>query len=126
MNTDHCLVEREGHVLTVTLNRPEAKNALSSGMLLGMYKAWRMLDEDDDLRVAIAHQCARDVGPSKRFLGVALSGTDFRETANRHNSAAIMRIASPQAHRPAEGAASAQGHSGVRATVECVPGVSLA
>ena len=53
MNTDHCLLEREGHVLVVTLNRPEAKNALSSGMLAGMYRAWRMLDEDPELRVAI-------------------------------------------------------------------------
>ncbi len=53
MNRDHCLVEREGHVLIVTLNRPEAKNALSSGMLAGMYRAWRQLDEDPGLRVAI-------------------------------------------------------------------------
>jgi enoyl-CoA hydratase len=53
MNTDHCLLEREGHVLVVTLNRPEAKNALSSGMLAGMYRAWRMLDADPELRVAI-------------------------------------------------------------------------
>jgi enoyl-CoA hydratase len=53
MDTRHCLVEREGHVLIVTLNRPEAKNALSPGMLLGMYRAWRELDEDPDLRVAI-------------------------------------------------------------------------
>jgi len=53
MNTDHCLVERDGHVLTITLNRPEAKNALSPGMLAGMYRAWRMLDEDSELRVAI-------------------------------------------------------------------------
>ena len=53
MNPDHCLVEREGHMLTVTLNRPEAKNALSGGMLAGMYRAWRMLDEDPELRVAI-------------------------------------------------------------------------
>ena len=53
MNPEHCLVEREGHVLTVTLNRPEAKNALSAGMLAGMYRAWRLLDEDDELRVAI-------------------------------------------------------------------------
>lgn len=53
MNRDHCLLEREGHVLVVTLNRPEAKNALSSGMLAGMYRAWRMLDEDPELRVAI-------------------------------------------------------------------------
>lgn len=53
MNRDHCLLERDGHILTITLNRPEAKNALSSGMLAGMYKGWRMLDEDPQLRVAI-------------------------------------------------------------------------
>jgi enoyl-CoA hydratase len=53
MNTEHCLVEREGQILIVTLNRPEAKNALSPGMLLGMYEAWRLLDRDDDLRAAI-------------------------------------------------------------------------
>ncbi len=53
MNLEHCLIEREGHVLTVTLNRPEAKNALSAGMLAGMYRAWRQLDEDPELRVAI-------------------------------------------------------------------------
>jgi len=53
MNPDHCLLEREGHVLVVTLNRPEAKNELSSGMLAGMYRAWRLLDADPELRVAI-------------------------------------------------------------------------
>jgi enoyl-CoA hydratase len=35
MNPEHCLLEREGHTLVVTLNRPEAKNALSGGMLAG-------------------------------------------------------------------------------------------
>ncbi|MDH3426081.1 MAG: crotonase/enoyl-CoA hydratase family protein [Acidimicrobiia bacterium] len=53
MNPEHCLIDREGHVLVVTLNRPEAKNALSSGMLAGMYRAWRMLDQDPELRVGI-------------------------------------------------------------------------
>jgi enoyl-CoA hydratase len=53
MNSEHCLVERDGHVLIVTLNRPEAKNALSGGMLVGMYRAWRLLDDDSELRVAI-------------------------------------------------------------------------
>jgi enoyl-CoA hydratase len=53
MNTDHCLLERDGHVLVITLNRPEAKNALSPGMLAGMYRGWRMLDEDPDIRVAV-------------------------------------------------------------------------
>ena len=29
MNPEHCLIERDGHVLIVTLNRPEAKHALN-------------------------------------------------------------------------------------------------
>jgi enoyl-CoA hydratase len=53
ISTKNCTVEQEGHVLIVTLNRPEAKNAFSPEMLLGMYKAWRRLDEDDDLHCAI-------------------------------------------------------------------------
>jgi enoyl-CoA hydratase len=53
MNRDHCLVERQDHILVVTLNRPEAKNALSPGMLAGMYRAWRLLDDDPALRVAV-------------------------------------------------------------------------
>lgn len=48
MNRDHCLIEREGHVLIVTLNCPESKNAVSAGMLAGMYRAWRMLDDDPE------------------------------------------------------------------------------
>ncbi len=53
ISTKNCIVEQDGHVLIVTLNRPEAKNAFSPEMLLGMYKAWRLLDEDDDLYCAI-------------------------------------------------------------------------
>jgi len=53
ISTKNCIVEKDGHVLIVTLNRPEAKNAFSPEMLLGMYKAWRRLEEDDDLYCAI-------------------------------------------------------------------------
>lgn len=53
ITTKNCTVEKDGHVLIVTLNRPEAKNALTPSMLVGMYKAWRLLDEDDDLYCAV-------------------------------------------------------------------------
>mgnify|MGYP001590727776 FL=1 len=53
ISTKNCIVEREGNVLIVTLNRPEAKNAFSPEMLLGMYKAWRLLEEDNELYCAI-------------------------------------------------------------------------
>ncbi|MBT4521767.1 MAG: crotonase/enoyl-CoA hydratase family protein [Halieaceae bacterium] len=53
ISTSNCTIEQEGSVLIVTLNRPEAKNAFSPEMLLGMYRAWRLLDEDDSLMCAI-------------------------------------------------------------------------
>ena len=53
ISTKNCIVEQDGNVLIVTLNRPEAKNAFSPEMLLGMYKAWRLLDDDDSLYCAI-------------------------------------------------------------------------
>ena len=53
MSNPHLLVERDGHVLTVTLNRPEARNAFSGEMLVRAYDAWKELDEDPELRVGI-------------------------------------------------------------------------
>ena len=49
----HCLVERFGHVLVVTMNRPEARNALSGPMMAIMREAWDEVDNDPDIRVAI-------------------------------------------------------------------------
>ena len=49
----HLLTERDGHTLVITLNRPEARNAFSPDMLVRAYDAWKQLDEDDDLRVAV-------------------------------------------------------------------------
>jgi enoyl-CoA hydratase len=59
----HLLFERDGHVATVTLNRPEARNALSGEMIARMADAWVEIDEDPGIRVAIVtgaggHFCA--------------------------------------------------------------------
>ena len=51
--SDHLLVDRDGHVVVVTMNRPEARNAWSAEMLTAMAEAWEMIDEDPDVRVAI-------------------------------------------------------------------------
>jgi enoyl-CoA hydratase len=48
-----CLVERDGAVVVVTLNRPERRNALSPEMLCLMYDAWCMVDSDPEVRCAI-------------------------------------------------------------------------
>lgn len=47
------LVEADGPILTVTINRPEKKNAANAEVLCRLYDAWVRLDTDDDLRVAI-------------------------------------------------------------------------
>ena len=47
------LVEQDGHVLTVTLNRPEKKNAVNAEVLCRLSDAWHRLSEDDDLRAGI-------------------------------------------------------------------------
>ncbi len=49
----HLLVEHCGHVLVCTMNRPACKNALSPEMLVRLYDAFRELDADDALRVAV-------------------------------------------------------------------------
>ncbi len=49
----HCLVEQEGHTLVVTMNRPEARNALSGEMMDTMREAWDRVNDDPEIRVAI-------------------------------------------------------------------------
>jgi enoyl-CoA hydratase len=49
----HALIERRGHVLIVTMNRPEARNALSGPMLALMRQAWDQVDADAGIRVCV-------------------------------------------------------------------------
>lgn len=53
MSDPHALVETVGHVLVVTMNRPAARNAFTSEMLVRMWDGWQRLEEDDELRCAI-------------------------------------------------------------------------
>ncbi|MEW5811107.1 MAG: crotonase/enoyl-CoA hydratase family protein [Actinomycetota bacterium] len=48
-----CLVEQRGHTLIVTMNRPEARNALSTEMLAIMVEAWDRVDNDPEIRTCI-------------------------------------------------------------------------
>jgi len=49
----HLLTERDGHVLVVTMNRPERRNALSLEMMEGMSAAWDEANADPDIRVVV-------------------------------------------------------------------------
>lgn len=47
------IVQREGHVLTLVMNRPEVKNALNPEMICRMADAWEMADADPEVRAVI-------------------------------------------------------------------------
>jgi enoyl-CoA hydratase/carnithine racemase len=49
----HCLVERRGAVLVVTMNRPQARNALSGPMMAIMKDAWDRVDADPEIRACV-------------------------------------------------------------------------
>ena len=53
MEEPHALVERRGHVLIVTMNRPAARNALSGPMMELMRQAWDTVDSDPEIRVCV-------------------------------------------------------------------------
>ena len=49
----HLLVERTDHIVTLTFNRPESKNAFDLEVLVRLWDAWKMIDEDPEIRCAI-------------------------------------------------------------------------
>ena len=77
------LVDIDGPVMTVTLNRPEARNAFSPDMLVRAADAWKQLDEDPTLRVGILTGAE----------GCFCSGMDLKALANGMGDDAAARWA---------------------------------
>ena len=50
---DGIKYDKQGHIATVTFDRPEAMNSLTVDMLAGMDAAFEDFNDDDDLWVAI-------------------------------------------------------------------------
>jgi enoyl-CoA hydratase/carnithine racemase len=51
--TDALLVDRVNSVLVLRLNRPEQRNTISRDLLDGLFKAFDLADEDDDIRSVV-------------------------------------------------------------------------
>ena len=71
---DHLLVEREGAIATVIMNRPEARNAMDLEMLARMADAWQQIDAEPEIRVAIL------TGAGGHFS----SGSDLKAMSSGH------------------------------------------
>ena len=52
-NTEHVIVEREGPIVTLTFNRPEARNAMTWDMYQRLYETCEAVDADDEVRVLV-------------------------------------------------------------------------
>jgi enoyl-CoA hydratase len=70
----HALIERRGHVLIVTMNRPAARNALSGPMMALMRQAWDQVDGDAEIRACILTGAG----------GAFCSGADLKAMASSH------------------------------------------
>ena len=73
MDFDNVIVEKDGAVAVVTLNRPQALNALSYGLVKDLSMAMQELDRDVEVRVIIV------TGGEKVFA----AGADIKEMAER-------------------------------------------
>ncbi len=73
MNYENIIVEKDGAIAVVTLNRPQALNALSYGLVKDLSLAMQELDQDHDVRVIIV------TGGEKVFA----AGADIKEMADK-------------------------------------------
>src|SRR5919109_257242 len=76
LSTKHCRVERDGHVVVFTMDRPEARNALSPDMLVGLADGFDYVDREPEVRVAIL------TGAGGHFS----SGADLKAMSNPSRS----------------------------------------
>jgi enoyl-CoA hydratase len=53
MDYDHLIYEQDGHVVTLTYDRPEQHNAINREMAEELHHAWRRFRDDDDAFVLV-------------------------------------------------------------------------
>ena len=87
---DEVLLERRGRVLLITLNRPDARNAINGGLTEGLVGAIEQLDGDDGLTAAVL------TGAGKGFC----SGMDLKAFAAGGPPRGLPRILEQGAEKP--------------------------
>jgi enoyl-CoA hydratase len=100
------LVERDGHVVTLTLNRPDKRNAFNPEMLCRLADAWDMVDADDGIRAAILTGAGGHFSAGAdldRLVGALMSGepaaNEFEERIRQDVS--LIYKGFLKEHRPA-------------------------
>jgi enoyl-CoA hydratase/carnithine racemase len=97
---EHVLVERQGPIVTLTFNRPEARNAMTWDMYQRLYETCEQVDADDSIRVLVlkgaggkAFVAGTDIGQFSTFE----SGEDGLryERENNERAGRISRVRKP-------------------------------
>ncbi len=97
---DEVLVARDGAIVTLTFNRPQARNAMTWGMYQRLYDTCEEVDADDSVRVLVlkgaggkAFVAGTDIGQFTEFK----DGTDGLryERENNQRSGRIARVGKP-------------------------------
>lgn len=82
MTEPELLTERDGHILTITLNRPDRLNAISTEMLTSFSRELQAANVDPDVRVVIL------TGAGRGFC----SGLDLKNQSERNGERAAYQL----------------------------------
>jgi enoyl-CoA hydratase/carnithine racemase len=98
--TDEVLVARDGPIVTLTFNRPEARNAMTWGMYQRLYEACEEVDADDSIRVLVlkgaggkAFVAGTDISQFTKFEGPE-DGLRY-EREGDHRAGRVGRVRKP-------------------------------
>ncbi len=97
---EHVLVAREGPIVTLTFNRPEARNAMTWGMYQRLVQVCDEVDADDEVRVLVlkgaggkAFVAGTDIGQFTTFES-GEDGLRYERDAD-HRSGRLARVRKP-------------------------------
>ncbi|MDZ3833535.1 MAG: enoyl-CoA hydratase-related protein [Sphingopyxis sp.] len=92
--TPCLLVQRTGHVATLTLNRPEARNAFSPELAVRLDEACQQLRDDREVRAIVLAAAGTDsfcAGGDLKLMIPLITGARKAETDYDHAALALMR-----------------------------------
>jgi enoyl-CoA hydratase/carnithine racemase len=100
VSKDEVLVSRDGAIVTLTFNRPEARNAMTWGMYQRLYEVCEEVDADDSIRVLVlkgaggkAFVAGTDISQFTKFKG-AEDGLNYEKDGDKR-SGRISKVKKP-------------------------------
>jgi enoyl-CoA hydratase/carnithine racemase len=100
ISKEEVLVARDGAIVTLTFNRPEARNAMTWGMYERLYQVCEEVDADDSIRVLVlkgaggkAFVAGTDISQFTQFKG-AEDGLNYERDGDKR-SGRIARVKKP-------------------------------